>query len=725
MQRVILFCFLWLMMLTTVHADVDYKLHDVSAEEYINAIATSSPINDYSALNIIQTQLTTDYANTAWSDFDLIVAAYNNFENRPRDTIWIPMKVVSWLNSRSVTLLDGIDITIDEATVHVTAIDVDENGQDEWMLNYSSDDIIFGLLFIKLNEEGHYISIPQPLSYSYASYGKTESPQILDIQDFTQDDSVDIAVLNRIEGEYSTVERLYILSLQDDQFMDVSNDTFNHEGSESQWDILNLDDDRTLEIQQTASIQDNWGCYGKRITSFDWQGDHFYVEKEYMFADHKHCNLRLAEEAIWSGDFDTAIKEYQDYLASETYPQQYASFRLGIALTLNGQIDQGINVLRRLKAEQAGQVNYTLLPLVTQILDTYTENPNPTAICLSAYDYFVFNAYTAWFNESLEVGYVIDNIIYGQGMHSPLIPLPERAGCDFPTMLDVILADTKFTSDRSPVEQLADVNIITDITFQDDLNQDGIQDWIVWMPTIRISPILFLSDDENYVLSRPYISDGYPLNQVNSLSTIYLPDGQVALLNVDYSVHYQTPSLAGGLGGGPGNCQASGVLEIWERTGQEFTSIFQSLLCEQTQPLNTVDNTNEVNTVYGWAFNRKLDDYAPVTYVWDTTNQSFIIPVDLKPNFESSRPKYATHSPISLYKEQDFKNLFNYHAEAIATISESSDPLLLEWRYVTALALKEQGRDDEAIAEFRAVYIATPESLWGLLSSLYFEVEEP
>ena len=431
---------------------------------------------------------------------------------------------------------------------------------------------------------------------------------------------------------------------------------------------------------------------------------------------------------MWAGNFENAINLYQTYLDFEVYPQQYATFRMGIAQILYGQMTDGIARLRQLQTEQLGETSYTLLPLVTQVLNAYDNNPSPFAICIAAYDYFAFNAYTVWFNESLEVGFTIDNMIYAlQGMHSPRAPTPDQAGCDLPAQLEQLLTTTIFTTVSSPIAELGQAGLVTDMSYEVDLNNDGVQDWLVFLPTIRIPPILFLSDDQTYTISRPLISYGYPLNDENTLLTVNLPDDNgVALLNVDYSEHFQTYPLGYGLGGGPGSCPASGYIQLWRLVDAELVSALLEPMCAVVDPIQTIDNTNNMQEIYTWAFSNIAGDFVPVTYIWDSINQTYLIPqvaeITLTPQEQTRSTRYRVLGPIFLYLRQDYELLLEIRDEVLIDITDSSDETLLVWRYVSALTYEQLNRPDEALAEYITIYESAPESAWGMLARLHLEI---
>ena len=75
-----------------------------------------------------------------------------------------------------------------------------------------------------------------------------------------------------------------------------------------------------------------------------------------------------------------------------------------------------------------------------------------------------------------------------------------------------------------------------------------------------------------------------------------------------------------------------------------------------------------------------------------------------------------------LYWQREYERIIADSRQARADIPDLTDPLLLKWRYLAALTLETLNRPEEALVEYVAIHDAAPESAWGMLAALHFEV---
>jgi hypothetical protein len=85
-------------------------------------------------------------------------------------------------------------------------------------------------------------------------------------------------------------------------------------------------------------------------------------------------------------------------------------------------------------------------------------------------------------------------------------------------------------------------------------------------------------------------------------------------------------------------------------------------------------------------------------------------------------PPYQQYRGENLFLQHEYERIIDYQQQAITEISDMSDPVLLRWRYLAALAFEALDRPAEALAEYIAIYEAAPVSAWGTLAALHFEV---
>lgn len=718
----------------------DYRLRVPSVADFLAAIPEALSGMRHMRHAVLDAELATHYPDAGWLDFALVESAYqtawvarDNYSH-PDANVWTPIRVISWLTSNDIALHEGTLAAFDSGEIHVRAVDLDGDGQDEWALNYISRSVDV-MLFLRRNADGRYTPIPHPIPAEYdlerISYQPSiMSPhsQIIGLADFTQDGLDDVALVHTSLLNGRVFEQPFILTLREGVLVDVADQALSvwHQHQPSDWLVFNLDQDDAMEIQRTREAHDNWHCQYTKTSILDWQESGFTaIDENITYSQTAPCYARFAEEALWAGDFEEAIDHYHTYLELEENPTQYAEFRLGIALVMSGQTEQGIARLRQLQTEQLGQTEFTLLSLVNQVLEAYADQPTPFAVCLAAHEYFVLDPYAAWDAEYLEVGFTIDDLVYGPYEHVPDLPSASQAGCDVPLYLNRMLANMTFTTQVSPLDQLKGTDIMVGTSYQTDLNHDGIQDWLVWLPTTGVWPLFFLSDGETYTVSNSGVSP-YPLGVQHTVETVHLPTG-LALLSLDYSARPDTIPPNAIYGGIPGDCPADGYISLWQLADSELEQVFRGLLCDvvtSAQIADAIDNTRQFRA---WRYSDIVEDYVPVTYVWEATSRSFVMSLAdqmvLTPTPRSPLPVYYTYHPLPLYLQEDYDSLIAYHDAAVQGIRAPSDVNLLEWRYFAALALEALNRPDEALAEYFAIYEAAPESAWGMLAALHFESE--
>lgn len=745
-------------------AEARYRLHRPTAADYLTLIAEYADSVPNPWHRPLEAEIGVEYPELSDQDYALIERAYQALLPREyygastalNHSYWIPNLVRAWLRAHPTDLSGTAELTIGDGIIDVLPVDFDGDRRDEYALHYISP-IVEGFVFLKADEaDAGYAVIPSPLRFELRP---SEDPTPYDgddtipvyfshmaTGDFTQDGSADLVLLydqftDSIMYEYSE-QRLYILSWADDAIVDVGDASLSldYQYQSVGWDIVTPDPEAGMVIQQTREMSDNWRCDYTRTTTYSWNGTAITETDHHdTFPESAPCYLRFAEGAMWEYKYDEAIDLYNQYrdALGEGYGGEYPRLRYALALILSDQIDEGMRTLTGFE----GISTWTFAPLVDQMHALYESNPTPLRLCFEVYNYFAWNPLAAWNNETIEVGATVDNMIYERGMHSPFVPSPARAGCDFPQHLTDLLDKTSFVTAAPPLEQLRKFGLFSEISFHHDLNADGIDDWLVWMPTIRVAPILFLSNFDLYQVSRPEISEGFPINAQNTLTTIRLPnEAGLALLNVDFSEHFTVYSPGMGVGAEVGVCEASGRVTVWRLTGSELTAVLSERLCEEVSPSQVVDNLNLVQKVYAWRFADMVENYyTPVTFEWDSASQTFVIPptfqmtltpqptVTPQPGSEAlpANPNRLRRTdPADLYKAGEYAQIIALRDEAI-TSPDIDAERVLAWHYMTARAHEALGHDDEALAEYVAIHetkITTEaRTAWVLLAGLHIE----
>lgn len=734
MRAMLLFVFFLFVIVVPIQAEDEYRIRTPTRDAYLEHIPAILSSLNAPHFRVLEVEMAARYMGQPWEDSEVFQQAYEAFlssaysPNDLNNNFWIPVRVAAWLTTNQMLLNPETPFTFDDAQISATPVDFNGDGRDEWVLTYIGGSLQ-GMFFIRRDAAGNYVPVKSPLAFVQKQQPDAfqiggddpELPhyQIFAADDFTQDGVTDLAILFQRSVDSFSTEHLHILTWQDDALIDVSDETTNaaYQSLAPTLTLFPAHDGTPVTVEQVQGMRDNWSCGYTRTLTFGWTGERFTaINQEDVLPESEGCYLRQAEQAMFAGDFAGAVQLYRASIDLTPYPEGYTRFRLGMALALSGQLEEGITVLRELHAQQAGRTAFTIQPLLNAVMTAYSEYPSPLYICQAAFTYFLSDPYVIWNNESLEVGYVIDNVIYESGMHSPLIPMPDRAGCDLPGLISKQLENTVFSTDTPPDQQVLALDIFANVAYHDDLNNDGVEDWLLWLSAPTILPAFFLSDGNSFVVSRPPVSKGFP-SPGNALVTAHLPgDAGKILLNI-YRDPPETAPMGYGLSINVGACQqTSRVLDVWELDGTELKRIFSEVLCEDVQPAQVTNDLNNMQEIYAWGFDEAVFDLIPVTYIWDAAAHTFVIPGTTQTDGQFQR-----RSPIYTYLMHDYDGLLEYHAQVASSITDPQDSTLLSWRYITALALEDLGRPDEALAEYVAIYQAAPETGWGMLAGLHLE----
>lgn len=750
MRRVVFIGLLLLMMVVPVQAvDGEYRLRAPSVEEYLHAILELPALSrdDY---GLLEAELITRYTDEiGQQDYDLVDAAYRFFEGtylqNEMHTFWLQARVAAWLKSQQIDLNVATVFEFEDVEIPVIALDLNNDGQNEWILDLQQNDFQ-GYVVIRRDENESYRVVSTPLPFEryqqlmFAPEGIAKAQWNIEyFEDVTGDGQPELVVLYTFQNdeyEYAALEGQYfILSWSDNSLVDVGGEalSFRLRNLGTTWEWMQADASAALSLRQIREMRDNWDCIWQQTTLFDWDGKVFTeTQTEEHYPETIRCYLRLAENAMRAKDYDGAIMNYRhverlDSPDNMSWVGDYAAIRLAIALILNGEEDRGIEILRSQQNERA--LFGTLPELTSALLDAYDNNPSSVGVCLAASDFFWINSYYVWEKMSLEVGRTMDNIIYGRGMYIPPPTDPIGAGCDAPALIEDILHEHMFTTRSTPVEQLQSLGIPWDSVFYDDLNEDGIDDWIVGVSAINIPPVFFLSDGTVYSVSRPALSPPHELDALDQLLTFQLPDNAgIALLHISYAQPYIQIPRGYGLGGGPGECPALGSVSIWRLDQSALIRIFSSLLCEEVDPQAVIDDLAVISHVYSWEFSDGVHDYVPVEYVWNEIDQAYELTTASQETLAplssetSVSPPYQVYDGKNLFLQQAYEQIINDRQQAITEILDITDPVLLRWGYLAALTFEALDRPDEALAEYIAIHEAAPESAWGILAALHLEV---
>jgi hypothetical protein len=676
---------------------------------------------------LLEAELKVNYPELAQADYALVNQTYQFLRDQnPEESLdegyWLGVRVASWLKTQEINLDAPNAFQFEGQTVPVRAVDFNGDGRNEWILDLQTNPTQ-GLLVLQQSGTSYRV-LATPLPFTTLRFSGADpitSYEVLHSGDLTGDNLPEVAVLvQERDTEYAAIYgKLFILSWQGEGLWDIGSSSlgFFLPSLQTQWDFVNLDSDSALEIRQVRQMRDNWGCAWEQTTHFDWDG-YGYIESaiEDNFPSTSGCFLRRAESALWAGDYETAITLYQQVDSRH----QYARIRLALAYALSDKTQKTVELLQTILSTPASTDRLT--ELAKTLLEAYEVRQNTLDLCLAAYNFFTFNPHYLWLKQGLEVGHTEDNAIVDSGVYSPTPADPARAGCDAPAYVDNLLAANTFWSDRPPVQQLERLGLQAHDVLLDDWNEDTIQDALVWLDAVNIPPIFMLSDDKYFYASRPYIADGYPLNELNHILRVTTPNGK-GLLSVNFAS--QSESLTD-----PGSCPEPGALNLWNFTGDTLAPTFSTTLCKRIAPQATVDDVNAVSKIYGWAYSRVSENFVPIEYVWDLSYLTYALPPEVEASLTPAQdfvyiPSFMRQNGPALFVAGDYQTIVDARDEAYYNQYPQEDLAFIGWRYLTALAWEASGQTEDALTEFVTVQQLAPESAWGILAALHLETITP
>lgn len=728
------------LLVITVAAQDDYRLQMPTIQDYLDVVPQLVETAPFAMdWHIIEYELSR-FPDWYQQDYDAIQPIYrllreHNVSISP--DFWLASRVLMWLHTSGIDLNQQEVLDFEGVLVPVHALDFDGDGTTEWVLNLQNGDP-HGVLILRRDSTGDYHAIPSPIPAGFHLDTIGDEPlttyQVVDIGDVDGDGLPEIAVLVESGLSGNIIDsRYYVVTWQNGGLVDLGQHelALQSNGHTTTWTWQNIDGDGVVELIQTRPMRDNWRCEWQQMTTYDI-GDRVYHAHEVtrQFADTPNCHLRMAEQAMETKNYSHAIVYYEQALSDtrlENTVVDYVQVRRAVAYIFNGELETGIALLQNL------QTNGNRLSLwIDSLLMAYERSPTAISVCLGAYNFFIYSPYYVWHQISLDIGYTTDDILYeDEGMYIPPPANAVVAGCNAPQQISDILTETSFTASVPPHSQLSAVGLPIASEFAADFNEDGVDDWLIWIDTLFVPPLLFVSDGEVYRLSRPDVSAGYPLNDANRLYVVYLPNenDSIALLNIDYSTHYVPVHAGFGLAVEVGNCPARGYATIWQFDNVIVNPLHTVTLCERLEPTQLVDSVDSVSIIRGWAFSDTIGDYVPVTYRWDAAIRQFVLTAESQTTLD---PVPTPTHPIPLpsgyggqyLQDGQYDLIFDYHQQVIAQAQSDDDTVVLYWRYVAGLAYEALNRPDDALIEYVAVYTAAPQSTWGILARLHLERTE-
>jgi hypothetical protein len=370
-----------------------------------------------------------------------------------------------------------------------------------------------------------------------------------------------------------------------------------------------------------------------------------------------------------------------------------------------------------------------------------TAQSNTLSLCSAAYNVF-WNYQHSTFNYSLPSKIVVGRDEYVAGLMDNSPPEPEKAGCNLPPLLDAQL-QSPFTTDQSPLDQLASRGIEIETYFKMNLDSDGQEEWLIW-PRADVAPIFLIPAGDHYQLSRPEVRRP---NAYSKLLTHTLPDQSQVLVdwmqfdsppnNVVYYYYDVAEKYCVDSGNSSnGTLTNIGSMKLWKLTAGQLQVLLDVPLCEARDFQNIF--SADSRELYGWspqivnAESPWNDRYGASTYTWDANQQTYVAPPPLNslPTATPSSVQTLNEAGIfdvlrtvnNLFFEQHFTEALGDIDNALAELSLDMLPMFTNsLHYFRGLTLEALNRPDEALAEYVAIYQAAPDSAWGKLARLHLD----
>lgn len=737
-----------------------YRLHTPSLDEYVNTITnivtssgTSVEAISWDLANVIEGEFLDRYETTAsaaqLSSFyePLIYGQTRHYYYTPyfAPQEWNLRIVKRWLAANPVDLATTTQLLFDVYQIDVSPVDFNHDGETEWLLYVRRDgDHEFSDHWIARSapekpEKYDLITLPVPFHASdfwpaQPEWTFTLLEQIKDVNNDGNDEFIFSGSIS-IPDSY-LYDKLYYLvgwqtgsfqlltAFQDKTTTGESTIRRTHLGTRAQfpeWKFENIDSDRALELIQVEGNEDNWQCQYTKTTLYDWNGT-YYLQRSSrdVFKPTVNCALRQAEVAMAAGEYTTAITYYE--LAWSRYQMleqpaeklisqwaSYAQERTVIAYLFAGREAEALTLIDQLRLPYPTP-NTIAFALIQAVDAGHTDIYQ---LCEAAYHALGDDLTYKKYRGLPAIGYTSDELY---GILVVANGSAAKAGCDLLQLQLQKLLSAHFITPLSPLEQLQDLGFGSDVTssIHSDLNQDGLEDWLIRI-NFDLPRLLFISQDQAYVVSTTY-------NWFSDALT--LPDnGRSFLLSRseyrgDYIFTYPDGHIE--------NQVDNWEIKLWKWKQDHLEHI---LTINFPFSVDVSDIFDKDGTIHTWARNlykiRNNPNWLdPVSYVWNSSEEIFEM---VTPGEETNSPALTTTS-IPDYKLQDLHSavFYNRDYEQALVISEmmfsyafkESYPII---HYYRALALEKLNRPDEALAEYIAIYEAAPDSAWGMLAALHLE----
>jgi tetratricopeptide (TPR) repeat protein len=270
----------------------------------------------------------------------------------------------------------------------------------------------------------------------------------------------------------------------------------------------------TWDFDQSGFVKrqtyhDSWGCYWNSEHRYRWETEaaqYFFTDSSLEYDASFECALRVAEKANWAGELEAAgvlyqlaLSRVQDLTAIDLELYQYARIRLAIIYTLTGQHDLAKSLVGEL-IQETPQSQF-----IEDMLNAIRENaPDAYRTCAAVHNLFTrdYAGFSSLPNGNIPtemtIGYVLDDV-FPNSFYRP-IPTPDKAGCDVEILIAAAIDDGFILNKTTPGHILESRGIDVREERLADIDDDGTEEWIVWLTADVPALIIGTTDQQVAVL---------------------------------------------------------------------------------------------------------------------------------------------------------------------------------------------------------------------------------
>jgi tetratricopeptide (TPR) repeat protein len=729
-KYLVLIALVLMLSVTNAHAETSLQEFLDAAPEIIAGHYDNYGNSDRSAFDLVLSEFDLRYGDHA--TWDELFAVYDTLSGfgfhstfgmffsylSPRP--WNLQIVSRWLEEHPTDFAAEPELTFEYYTLTAESYDFDGDDTGEWLVHMRGGNIIdFWVARRDASQPSGYLFYTLPIPYAEGSQSRTlyegEGATLEYIGDNNSDGRIEMVFSSwayvPASWSHATSKRLYFIGWTGEGFEELIEPAIETQAQNYGWTFSNVDHDEADELVARYFYDDNWRCNHTETHIYDWDGEHYIHTQSSTFEPTVYCDLRQAEEFVYNDNDAAAIPFYESALErfaalsgkerdSVAPFAAFAQERLVVAYALVGQMDDALRLLddmRRL-APPENTIASALVSLPIAEL-------NANTICRAAYEAMESNS--NYGNGSANHNYRgsivpgrIDDIWYGD--NTGIAYWGGDAGCDYTRLLWQQVEMTVFPIDQSPVEILEAMNIDVDQTIMLDVNNDNVDDWLIYSSLLAYPYLLLLSQGDVF---QPHETLSY--GQISSAGiAVALPNGAEAWLVLG-TVETR----------GCRNARGDEIvdtvqqLELWQYTDSGFWSIPELAWCGETLPEWTP--TEQVALWRRIRQGPKEVVYKPTTLIWNADSGMY--------QFQAENPAQDdTFQQIIelrqlIYARHEFNQALEL-ADALRSEIETSEVV-----YFRAVALEMLGRDDEAQQSYHYVIELDANSIYADLAALWLE----